>query len=301
MVEQVNRLISNLLAAGGEVYLPEVGSLSSERVPAKRISKKEVIPPHRTVTYTSQPRGASLIDEIARVIRNATPDADADAKAREVYSRWLSRVRENETLTIEGIGILNAKHFTVDEAFDRRLNPQGYAPVHIPQRGGFDWSMGVGIFAAVAVCGCVIYWWFTQNTGIQTSKTAVAETEVAVVETQPEIAAEAADTTATASVAAPTVEPEKITEPAEPAVDPKVPVRMTKGHCYVVLGVYSTTANAVRALESAKTQLGFDCRIYRYGEKFVVSPFEADNTAACDKFINDNTARQEGMWRHLAR
>ncbi len=309
MVEQVNRLIGNLLAAGGEVYLPEVGSLSSERRPATRISKREVIPPHRTVTYTSQPRGASLVDEIARVIRNATPEVDAEAQAKDVYRRWLSRVVEEDVMTLDGIGVLRNKNFTVDEAFDLRLNPQGHAPVRIPQRGGFDWVMGIGIVAAVAVCGFVGYWWFTQNSTIKPTQSApveVAETPV----TAPEAAQEetpAIDTLAT--VSEPTTEvapevtpkPEVRPEPAQPAADPTVPVRMERGRCYVVLGVFSTTNNAKRALRNAKEKVGFDCRIYNYGSKFIVSPFEDDSSAACDRFINENAKRQPDMWRHIAR
>ena len=36
MTEQVGRLVGNLLAGGGEVFLPGVGTLYTERRPARR-------------------------------------------------------------------------------------------------------------------------------------------------------------------------------------------------------------------------------------------------------------------------
>ena len=73
MVDQVNRLAGNLLAAGGELYLPGVGSLCVRFHGAKRLSARLVEPPSREVVFTSQQRGVSLVDEIARVLRDAAP------------------------------------------------------------------------------------------------------------------------------------------------------------------------------------------------------------------------------------
>ena len=49
------------------------------------------------------------------------------------------------------------KNFTPDEAFDRRLNPQGRRPmrVHTPRR--LDWSVWVGLVAAVLAVGGLVY------------------------------------------------------------------------------------------------------------------------------------------------
>ena len=73
MVDQVNRLAGNLLAAGGELYLPGVGSLCVRFRGARRLSARLVEPPSREVVFTSQQRGVSLVDEIARVLRDAAP------------------------------------------------------------------------------------------------------------------------------------------------------------------------------------------------------------------------------------
>ncbi|MFQ7386530.1 MAG: hypothetical protein ACLRM8_01380 [Alistipes sp.] len=43
MVDEVNRLVGNLLAAGSGVFLPGVGSLYTERRGARRISRRSVL------------------------------------------------------------------------------------------------------------------------------------------------------------------------------------------------------------------------------------------------------------------
>ena len=57
MEEQIGRLVGNLLAGGGEIFLPGVGSLYTERQGARRLNRRTVLPPSRTVAFTSQQRG----------------------------------------------------------------------------------------------------------------------------------------------------------------------------------------------------------------------------------------------------
>ena len=129
MVDEVNRLVGNLLAAGSGVFLPGVGSLFVERRGARRLSKRSVQPPCRVVSFSSQQQGVSLADELARTLH-----CDA-AGAQDVYDRWLSRTREGDVLTIEGVGVLKFKNFTLAPAFDRLLNPQGHEVVSQKELG----------------------------------------------------------------------------------------------------------------------------------------------------------------------
>ena len=46
MEEQIGRLVGNLLAGGGEIFLPGVGSLYTERQGARRLNRRTVLPPH---------------------------------------------------------------------------------------------------------------------------------------------------------------------------------------------------------------------------------------------------------------
>ncbi|WP_418990846.1 SPOR domain-containing protein [Alistipes sp.] len=143
MVDEVNRLVGNLLAGGSEVCLPGVGTLGTVRRPAQRLSRRKVVPPGREVTFSSQELGVALPLAIASAARCGTEEA------RAIYERWLERTYADQVLTIEGIGVLRFKHFTPDPAFEARLNPAGRQPVRIRSARRFDWAMWVGSAAIV--------------------------------------------------------------------------------------------------------------------------------------------------------
>ena len=160
MTGQVGKLVGNLLAGGGAVFLPGVGSLYVERRGARRIDRRHVVPPCRTVLFTSQQRGPSLVEEIARVLRvNGVQPENPLPEAQQVYDRWTAAAQTDGTLTVEGVGTLRFKDFKLDEAFDRRLNPQGHAPVRVRAPRRFDAVLWIGIAAIVCVLGGTGDWW----------------------------------------------------------------------------------------------------------------------------------------------
>ena len=361
MVDQVNRLAGNLLAAGGELYLPGVGSLCVRFRGARRLSARLVEPPSREVVFTSQQRGVSLVDEIARVLRDAapaeTPCSDTDgtpsassasvassaqvsstapvapqreqaqvaSQARDIYDRWLSRTQQNGVLTIEGVGVLKFKNFTPDEAFDRRINPQGHAPVRIHRPRRFDGAMWIGIAAIVFVVAFTAYWWLDNRHAaptVTTGSESVTLVAAAPAATEHSAAAEAsADGVGADSVtdpaaagtasavsgaegaaqdAAPALRAEAPADTA-PAADGE-PARLVSGRRYVVLGVFSTPENAARAAQLAREKEGsFRCGVYCFGAKFMVSPFESEDAEACTLFIRAHAEAFPGMWTYTAR
>lgn len=349
MVDQVNRLAGNLLAAGGELYLPGVGSLCVRFRGARRLSARLVEPPSREVVFTSQQRGVSLVDEIARVLRTSapaeTPCSDTDgtpsassasvassapvsstapvapqreqaqiaSQARDIYDRWLSRTQQNGVLTIEGVGVLKFKNFTPDEAFDRRINPQGHAPVRIHRPRRFDGAMWIGIAAIVFVVAFTAYWWLdnrhaapTVTTGSE-SVTLVAAPPAATeglstadAPTDADVAAnDAGQAVAGAAVGGSAAASDRPAPSADAAAEP---ARLVSGRRYVVLGVYSTPENAARAARLALEKEGsFRCGVYRFGAKFMVSPFESEDAEACTLFIRAHAETFPGMWTYTAR
>lgn len=355
MVDQVNRLAGNLLAAGGELYLPGVGSLCVRFRGARRLSARLVEPPSREVVFTSQQRGVSLVDEIARVLRDAapaeTPCSDTDgtpvsssasvvssapvapqreqaqvaSQARDIYDRWLSRTQQDGVLTIEGVGVLKFKNFTPDEAFDRRINPQGHTPVRIHRPRRFDGVMWIGIAAIVFVVAFTAYWWLGNRRDAVAGRSAsepVTLVAAAPAATEHSAAAEAsadgvgadsvtdpaaAGTASAASGAegaaqdaAPALRAEAPADTA-PAADGE-PARLVSGRRYVVLGVFSTPENAARATQLAREKEGsFRCGVYRFGAKFMVSPFESEDAEACTLFIRAHAEAFPGMWTYTAR
>lgn len=355
MVDQVNRLAGNLLAAGGELYLPGVGSLCVRFRGARRLSARLVEPPSREVVFTSQQRGVSLVDEIARVLRDAapaeTPRSDTDgtpvsssasvvssapvapqreqaqvaSQARDIYDRWLSRTQQDGVLTIEGVGVLKFKNFTPDEAFDRRINPQGHAPVRIHRPRRFDGAMWIGIAAIVFVVAFTAYWWLDNRHAaptVTTGSESVTLVAAAPAATEHSAAAEAsadgvgADSVtdpAAAGTAPAAAGVESAAQNAAPVLrteapagtDPTAdgePARLVSGRRYVVLGVFSTPENAARAARLALEKDGsFRCGVYRFGAKFMVSPFESEDAEACTLFIRAHAETFPGMWTYTAR
>ena len=334
MTEQVARLIGNLLAGGGTLLLPGVGTLYVERQAARRIDRRHVVPPCRTVQFSSQERGASLVDEIARVLKvNGVRPENPVPEARKVYDRWIAQVREGDTLTIAGIGVLRFKDFRVDPEFDRRLNPQGHEPVRVEAPRRFDTVLWIGIVAIVCVLGATAWWWFgLKQSGDAAMVARVAERAAASRQIAAEgasegaavaVAADTADTgvnavadaAALSSGTAATPGQSEVRRPSEPvsgAVRESDPVKpsgndpgpaiLASGRHYVVMGVFSSESNAERAAQDASSKdVAITCGIYRFGAKFMVSPFESDDPEACRLFISAHAERFPGMWTYTAR
>ncbi len=313
MVDQVNRLAGDLLAGGGELLLPDVGTLYTERRSARRISNRTVLPPVREVLFSEQQDGVSLTDEIAR-----TTGCDA-AEAKEIYDRWLAHVQTGDTLTIDGVGRLNAGKLTVEPAFDARLNPQGREPIRVKKSGSrLDWALWVGIVAVFVVLalGALAYW--------HIDRTAVEQT--AAVETPPQTTPATADTVATAAsapadsdsvqTALPAPTPSAAAQPQlstkeqtiaanvraqKPSQAADEVLAFVSGRHYVVLGVFSTQANARRAsAAAAKKEDDLHCSVYRYGSKFMVSAFETSDAETAAQFIRAHRDRYPDLWSYTA-
>ena len=324
MEEQVGRIIGNLLAAGGTVLLPGVGSLRPERCAARRVARRMVEPPCRTVVFSSQEQGTSLVAEIARILcADGTPAGEADAAARTVYARWTERARRGDALVVEGVGVLKYKHFSLDEEFDRRLNPQGHAPMKI-RSGRPDWVIWVGAAAVVAAVGIGVCSFLLNDTerpqplavqGLATAESPVSpgvpadslSAEHAAAGNAAPVPEEGGKAVAGSAAAGGTPEqgaaavhsPDEVRRPAgyEPAA-------MTSKRNYVVLGVFSSQENAVRAAKKAASdseEAALTCGVYRFGAKFLVSPFESDDPEACRLFIRAHADRFPGMWTYTAR
>lgn len=322
MVGEVNKLAGNLLAAGQTVCLPGIGTLRMRRVGAKRLSGRSVLPPQRVVDFSSKEEGTSLAEAIARA---AGCDEPQD---RSIYDRWLSYVLTDGILTIEGVGVLKHKYFTLDPAFDKRINPQGHEPLRIRPVRRFDWAMWCGIAAILVAAGFGGYQ-FLQMQSDPDGRIAAAES-AANVAVEPIGPSEPADALAEAvvpedstlsteavtsgpegvsatergaaarpesSVAEPSAAPDRVAHPTAEA-----PAGLVSGRKYVVLGVFSTPENAARAVRDAAERVpDVQCAVYAFGAKWMVSPFEAGELAPCTKFVNEYGDRFPGLWVYTAR
>lgn len=352
IIEQVDRLIGNLLARRSALRIEGTGTLRVVRRPAQRLSRSRMLPPRLEVELVAEEQGERLDEVVARALRRANPTADEALLRRrtgEIVARWLAAAtdRESGTLTIGGVGKVCRDRFETEETFDRRLNPHGNSPVKLRRR--FDWVTAVGLCAALLTAGGAA-WWIAEHglpfasaereLAVRTSRPApdavlpadtlrtTTDPLAAALPTDSEQPATGGTTPADASAntargadgttaadsrgdtaqhpeATPARSEESGRAPQNAAhreADATAPAALVSGRHYVVLGVFSTPENAARAVGlAAGKEETFRCGVYRFGGKFMVSPFESEDREACTLFIRAHAEQFPGMWTYTAR
>lgn len=335
MVDQVDKIVYNVLATEHALSIPTVGSLCVERQPARRLSKRRIAPPYYAVIFTSRAVGGSLTDAIA-----AAAGCDATA-AQEICDRWLSHVMHEGVLTIGGVGVLRQKSFAVDSSFDKVLNPHGHMSVtiHTAPNHWMLWVMAsIAMVCGVGVCSWILYDRSMSGQGLfsfigervalgsnESPETSDLAFESEAATSQRGANAEMQDGEATASTqpeaqtSAPSGSQTMATQPMQPssasvsaspaqsAAQPRSEAalsveRTVKGCSYVVLGVFSTERNARGAVKGAlASDPSLACGIYFYGDKFMVSVFSSEDAAACMAFVKAHADLFPEAWCYKAR
>ncbi|MBR4870605.1 MAG: hypothetical protein IKU96_00375 [Alistipes sp.] len=274
MVCEVNKLIFNTLISEGAVYLPDVGVIYLHRIAAAEVARDRVAAPRISVQFSSQMKATSLIDVISNVANVDSSQAD------DIYTRWLDKVRTANGVDIEGIGRVVNKSFVADEELLKSLNPYSVNEIKITRR-----SSNRGFVAAIitlivlALAGYILY----TNLDFTAPKTKVAE----VVEQQG---------------SEPKIEViEIIDEPTEEVVVEEVNDWREAADIrhWVIIGSYSTTENAERAIAALSekySELMFD--YIKLGSMYAVSPFGSSDIAECEVFKSEYKHEFTQMWIH---
>ena len=334
MVNEFNKLVGDILAAEGAVYLPDVGSLAVVRRAAEKISSRRLQRSCNTVLFTDKVRGRSVVDVVAEMCKT-----DA-AEAENIYRRWLSKVKTDGVLLIEGVGHIDRMRFYIDDAFDKLLNPNGHQIVDLDRHRRNNvllicmWIV-LALVATVSVGYCLyecredisdtVSAWFAPK-----EKPARSE-EIAVIQepADEDIADDADDTSeqhsgqseieqsqaehkaaepVNVSEPEPTVEPEyasheQLTQSAKlsPAAKPSEDIgRLTSGWSYVVYGVFSTPENAMRAVAELRANGISNSSAFAYGSKYMVSLYFSAEAADCNRYIR-TALGFEDLWVYTAR
>ena len=216
MITEVNKLISNALCQGRDLYLPEVGSLLVRRSAAARSKSTKFSAPARMVTYTGEERGESVVALIAK-----TAEVD-QARAQEIYAQWLLEVKGDNCVTIDGVGVVANRKFRPEKTFSALLNPEVASVVLKPKT---NWTAIVVVLLVVAAAVAAVVWF--------KNKPEPAPAPMPVVE-QP----------------APAPEPEPVVE-KDPDVED-----MTPGASYLVWGVFEQKANALKYKKMIASKYG---------------------------------------------
>ncbi len=257
MVSQVNKLIYNTLCKGSDIYLPGIGSLVVRRSAASESSSGVIMPPKRKISFTGESRGESAVDVIAKVA------GVEGARAQEIYDGWAKSVTNGEVVTIEGVGVLNGKSFTADQALLNVLNPNVAAAKPAKANGGNSKKI---IIAVIAVLSAGLLgggaWWLVSSLGQEPEP--MPEPEVVIEE--------------------PVVEPTPVV-----VVDPDVE-RMVEGAHYAVWGVFSEKANALKykaQIERRYPQIKGIIYHHRGDSLYLLALGQANSHKACKELIWD--------------
>lgn len=268
MVNEVNKLIYNTLAEHNAVVLPRVGSLGVVRRMAK-MEGNRVVAPTFAVEFSSAEEGVSLCDVIASAANISSSEAE------DIYLRWLDKVKESNTLTISGVGTLRDKSFVTDTELQKALNLADKTPIKIHSRSRKPYIAIAAVVVALLGVGAYL---FLANDRV--ASPAPTPTEEVVVE---EVV-----------VAEPEPETETKTEPAPVRWIDRDDIRH-----WVVVGSYSTTENAERAVEDIlRRQDAECCDILTLGKMYAVAVYGSSDKADCERFLRDNRDKFKQSWVH---
>ena len=289
MVEEVNKIIYNMLISGRGVFLPGVGTLFIERQGARRIDKNRLMSPRNVVAFSSQEQAPSLVDEIVAIAGCQRQQAE------DIFERWIAKTREGADVTIGGVGVLRGKSFIADKTFNSTINPKGVRTLVVRRRSSHAWIYAVcGVAVAVALAFFAYLQW-GDSWGIDQANVASDKPQQQTVAAEP-----AVDPVAERDeeqVAGQSAEPLSATaQAASPNVQPQVVQNKAYAY-YVVMGVFSSEQNAQRAVEQLRSNIkDAAAEVRPFGDKYMVTAFGSDQREECNVFVRSYHDIYPDLW-----
>lgn len=286
MVNEVNRLIYNALAKHSSISLPDIGSLRIVRRAAK-IEGNRVVPPLFVVEFFSAEEGRSLVEIIATEANISTDEA------KEIYLRWLDKVKRGNELIISGVGTLHDKSFVLDSDLSKALNPRNATPLKIHKRH----RLPAYIYIAIAI-GVVV----AIGSNHRDDNSSATESKVVAIE-EPSVVESIESKEIVMAESEPQVEPIAESAVEEIAkVDATQPAKWSDSddiRHWVIAGSYSTRENAERAVEGILRKKQADCcDILPLGKMYAVAVFGSADKIECERFVRDNRHNFNQSWVH---
>lgn len=290
MVNEVSKLIYNALIKYQAIYLPEVGTISVVRHSATISSKRELAAPQYSVELSLDNHAKSLVNIISEVV------SVDKTRAEEIYSRWLDKAREGSVVTIDRVGKLQDNSFTADKRliealnnFSQPLSPsrrRNSAPIYI-----------VLMLILIGALGCGGWWYINSKPVDQTVEITDVAPEVTEIEMPLVEDTEITDT-------------EIINESEEIAIETLTEAQEVEEviadwrsrddiRHWVVVGSYSTTNNAERAISDIeKRHPEILCTYYRLGSMYAVVVFGSADNEECQQFKRAHSKEFKQSWIH---
>ena len=288
MIEEVNKIIYNMLISGRGVFLPDVGTLFIERRGARKISADRLLSPRNAVSFSSREQAPSLVTEIATIA------GCGEEQARDIYGRWLDKTREGSTLKIGGVGVLNDKSFSAEAGFNTAINPDGVAVgVGVYMQWGTSLLSGMSVVKSNAPTERIA------DAALPSADNDIADAPMQgdslINDAGTDAVAQNAQSAENAESVAPQTAPPAVE--AEPTPAPATSVSEGKYAYYVVMGVFSTEQNANRALEQVKRHIkDLNGAILPFKGKFITAIFGSDKRDDCTSFARSYRDIYPDLW-----
>ena len=277
MVNEVNKLIYNAIVKYHAVYLPDVGTLCVVRHPATMSSKNELIPPRFDVELSLDNRAKSLVDIISAEV------AVDKQRAEEIYARWSDKLHKGGIMVIDRVGTLRNNSFVADAEIIKALNISNQ-PFRITRKRNYA---PLYLLLTLVVLGALGYggWRYFDTKQDQIVVEIVAEEQV-----MPEVELPLVQDTQP-------VEIEMIDEASNNEII-ESDWRDKEGiRHWVVVGSYSTTENAERAIADIVKRLPeMQCNYFKLGSMFAVAAFGSADIAECQEFKNAHSKEFPQSW-----
>ena len=283
MIEEVNKIIYNMLISGRGVFLPEVGTLYIERQAARKLADGRLLSPRNTVVFAEGVQAPSLVDEIVSIAGCGVE------QAQDIYERWKAKTLAEGVLTIGGIGVLKGKSFSTDKTFHSAINPQGVKTLVVRKKSSNAWLYVVSAVAVVVALGFLAYlMWGDKFMGKQSAEKVVVE-QVATPEAP---AVESVEQGVESDA-----EPNAVTN-AEQTQPAQVAPQSSEYAYYVVMGIFSTPENAERAVQQVQAKIkDVECKVLPFkGGKHMVTIFGSDSVADCNAFARSYRDVYPDLW-----
>lgn len=283
MIEEVNKIIYNMLISGRGVFLPEIGTLYIERQAARKLADGRLLSPRNTVVFAEGVQAPSLVDEIVSIAGCGVE------QAQDIYERWKTKTLAEGVLTIGGIGVLKGKSFSTDKTFHSAINPQGVKTLVVRKKSSNAWLYVVSAVAVVVALGFLAYlMWSDKFMGMQSAEKVVVE-QVATPEAPAVESVEQGVESAAEPNAVPNAEQ---TQPAQ------VAPQSSEYAYYVVMGIFSTPENAERAVQQVQAKIkDVECKVLPFkGGKHMVTIFGSDSVADCNAFARSYRDVYPDLW-----
>lgn len=320
MVNEVNKLIFNALIDGYAIHIPNVGTLSIERVAAERVRGSRVASPSFRPLFTTECRGETL----ANVIMSATAISSDDAD--DISRRWLSKVTSDGKVIIDGVGVIDNGIFIPSNQLTKTLEFSSKQIDITKVKKGSRLPIFIGIILLLIGFGVggYLYYIYSENlvTGEVAQTPAVVEPHNAVTEVDSEVvppveividslpkpATELQETAPMPKVSPDVESAQNINQVIEAkevdAEDTEVDTvlddwRLGDVRHYVIYGSYSTLHNAnIAVRQITRKNPAAQCKVLTLGKMYAIAVYGSYNRSDCEAFKRSYRTLYKNSWIH---